>query len=130
MVSLTRTKPRGSQSFGCGKEGHFITNCLEVKIKKNDSSKFDKSKYKKNVGEAHLGQEWDKNEESSDSDEEVGLATMAIEVPTSKSSLFEDITDDEDDFTHTCFMTRGPKVDPKTPSLEHDVMLIVMMKKC
>ncbi|RCV21171.1 hypothetical protein SETIT_4G116900v2 [Setaria italica] len=43
--------------FGCGKEGHFLANCLEVKIKRNDSSKFDKRKHKKKVGEAHLGQE-------------------------------------------------------------------------
>ncbi|RCV20913.1 hypothetical protein SETIT_4G096100v2 [Setaria italica] len=71
--------------FGCGKEGHFIANCPEVKMKKNNSSKFDKSKYKKNVGESHL-----------------------------------DLTDDEDDFTHTCFMAREPKVDPKRPSVDDD----------
>ncbi|XP_034586557.1 uncharacterized protein [Setaria viridis] len=95
--------------FGCGKEGHFIANCPEVKVKRNDSSKHEKSKYKKKVGEAHLGQEWDSNEEISDSDEEVGVATMAFEASISKSSLFDDLTDDESGFTHTCFMARGPK---------------------
>ncbi|XP_072146573.1 uncharacterized protein [Setaria viridis] len=53
-------KKSKSPCFGCGKEGHFITDCLEAKHKKEGSSKFDKSKYKKKtVGEAHLGQEWD-----------------------------------------------------------------------
>ncbi|RCV30749.1 hypothetical protein SETIT_6G120300v2 [Setaria italica] len=43
--------------FGCGKEDHFIANCPNVKIKRNNTSKRDKSKYKKKIGEAHLGQE-------------------------------------------------------------------------
>lgn len=121
MVSLTRartrTKLRESQRrpwFGCGKEGHFIADCSDVKIKRKNSSKFDKSKYKrKTVGEAHLGQEYVSNKERSDSNEEVGLSTMVIRVSPSKSSLFEHLTNDEDDFTHTCLMA-SPKVDSET----------------
>ncbi|RCV21586.1 hypothetical protein SETIT_4G149700v2 [Setaria italica] len=71
--------------FGCGKEGHFIANCPDVKIMRNDISKHDKNKYKKKIGEAHFGQEWDSNEESSDSNEEVGVATMAFEAQSPNS---------------------------------------------
>jgi hypothetical protein len=35
------------------------------------------SKLEKEVGEAHLGDEWDSNEDSSDSNE-LGLATISI----------------------------------------------------
>jgi speckle-type POZ protein len=41
-------------------------------------------------------------------------------TPINKSSLFEDLTDDEDDFTHTCLMARGSKVDTPTPPLDDD----------
>jgi hypothetical protein len=50
----------------------------------------------------------------------VGLATISIGEPINKSSLFEDLTNDEDDFTHTCLMARGPKVDTPTPPLDDD----------
>jgi hypothetical protein len=50
----------------------------------------------------------------------VGIATISIGEPINKSSLFEYLTDDEDDFTHTCLMARGSKVDTPTPSLDDD----------
>jgi hypothetical protein len=47
--------------FGFKKIGHFIADCPEEKKKnknaKESSSKRDKPRYKKHVGEAHLGQE-------------------------------------------------------------------------
>ncbi|XP_004963733.1 uncharacterized protein LOC101782529 [Setaria italica] len=118
----SKTKRKSQRlCFGCGKKGHFIADYPKAKHKKEGSSKFDKSKYKKkNIGEAHLGQEWDSNEESSNSDKEVGLATMAIGVSTPKSSLFEDLTDNEDDFTHTCLMARGLNVDSDSPFHNND----------
>jgi hypothetical protein len=67
-----------------------------------------------------LGDEWDSNNDSSDSDDEVGLATISIGEPINKSSLFEDLTDDEDDFTHTCLMARGSEVDTPTLPLDDD----------
>jgi hypothetical protein len=67
-----------------------------------------------------LGEEWDSNDGSSDSDDEVGLATISIGEPINKSSLFEDLTNDEHDFTHTCLMARGSKVDTPTPPLDDD----------
>jgi speckle-type POZ protein len=88
-------------------------------VRRRDTNKNDKNK-KKEVGEAHLGEEWDSNGDSSDSDYEVGLATISIREPINKSSLFEDLIDDEDDFTHTCLMARGSKVDTPTPPLDDD----------
>ncbi|RLN39880.1 uncharacterized protein C2845_PM01G46370 [Panicum miliaceum] len=35
---------------------------------------------------------------------------MPLEAHTIKSSLFGDLTDDEDDFTHTYLMAKGPKL--------------------
>jgi hypothetical protein len=67
-----------------------------------------------------LGEEWDSNDDSTDFDDEVGLATISIGEPINKSSLFEDLTDDEDDFTHACLMARGSKVDIPTPPLDDD----------
>jgi hypothetical protein len=105
--------------FGCGKEGHFIAECRNIRVRRRDTNKDGKNK-KKEVGEAHLGEEWDSNDDSSVSDDEVGLATISIGEPINKSSLFEDLTDDEDDFTHTCLMARGSKVDTPTPPLDDD----------
>ena len=52
--------------FGCKKLEHFIADCPEEKKKnKNDkegSSKKERPRYKKQAGEAHLGQEWDSQE--------------------------------------------------------------------
>jgi hypothetical protein len=116
-VKTKRTSKR--PCFGCGKEGHFIAECPNIKMRRRDTNKNEKNN-KKEVGEAHLGEEWDSNDDSSDSDDEVGLATIFIGEPINKSSLFEDLTDDEDDFTHTCLMARGSKVDTPTPPLDDD----------
>jgi hypothetical protein len=116
-IKTKRTSKR--PCFGCGKEGHFIAECPNVKVRRRDTNKFGKNK-KKEIGEAHLGEEWGSNDDSSDSDCEAGLATISIGEPINKSSLFEDLTDDEDDFTHTCLMARGSKVDTPTPPLDDD----------
>jgi hypothetical protein len=110
-IKMKRTSKR--PCFGCGKEGHFIVECPNIKVRRRDNNKNDKNK-KKEVGEAHLGEEWDSNDDSSDSDDEVGLAIISIGEPINKSSLFED------DFTHTCLMARGSKVDTPTPPLDND----------
>jgi hypothetical protein len=90
-----------------------------IRVRRRDTNKTDKNK-KKEVGEAHLGEEWDSNDDSSDSDIKAGLATISIGEPINKSSLFEGLTDDEDDFTHICLMARGSKVDTPTPPLDDD----------
>jgi hypothetical protein len=116
-IKTKRTSKR--PCFGCGMEGHFIAESPNIKVRRRDTNKFDKNK-KKEVGEAHLGEEWDSNADSSDSDIEAGLATISIREPINKSSLFEDLTNDEDDFTHTCLMARGSKVDTLTSPLDDD----------
>jgi hypothetical protein len=99
--------------FGCKKIGHFIADCPEEKKKnknaKESSSKRDKPRYKKHVGEAHLGQEWDSNEESNSDNEDI--ATMAFKTLSShQPSLFEDLTDDEDQDQIMCLMAKNSKV--------------------
>jgi speckle-type POZ protein len=116
-IKMKRTSKR--PCFGCGKEGHFTVECPNIRVRRRHTNKTNKNK-KKEVGEAHLGEEWDSNDDSSDSDVEGGPATLSIGEPINKSSLFEDLTDDEDDFTHTCLMARGSKVDTPTPPLDDD----------
>ena len=64
----------------------FIAKCpyeiKENKHKKEKEDKADRRKSKKNMGEAHIGHEWDSSiESSSEKDEKV--ATIAIYEPSS-----------------------------------------------
>jgi hypothetical protein len=52
-IKTKRTSKR--PCFGCGKEGHFIAKCHNIKVRRRDTNKNDKNK-KKEVGEAHLGE--------------------------------------------------------------------------
>jgi hypothetical protein len=68
--------------YNCGKYGHYIANCPhehreEDDDKKEKSYKKDKHYKQKTYGEAHIGKEWDSNDESSDSDSD-GVMTVAI----------------------------------------------------
>jgi hypothetical protein len=99
--------------FGCKRIGHFIADCPEEKKKNKDtkesSSKRDKPRYKTLASEAHLGQEWDSNEESNSDNEDI--ATMAFKTFSShQPSLFEDLTDDEDQGPIMCLMAKNSKV--------------------
>jgi hypothetical protein len=83
----------------------------EKKKDKKEKKYFTKDKKffkKKQSGEAHLGKEWDSNDESSDSDEEE-VATLAL----NKTSLFPNLKDGKN-ITHTCLMARGGKRKVKT----------------
>ena len=80
----------------------------QIRITRTRVRRKEKGKSKtRHTGEAHLGIEWDSSDESTD-DEDV--ATIAMEARTTKSSLFGELTDDEDDFTHTYFMAKEAKV--------------------
>jgi hypothetical protein len=62
--------------YNCGMYGYYIANCPyerreeddDKKKKKEKSYKKDKHYKKKTYGEAHIGKEWDSDDESSDSD--------------------------------------------------------------
>jgi hypothetical protein len=87
--------------YNCGKHGHFIANFpFECMVDNDDKkkSKFykkdkgykrsDKPYKKKSYGEAHIGREWESNDESSNSDSD-GVATVAIKgTSSSAKSLF------------------------------------------
>jgi hypothetical protein len=52
-IKTKRTSKR--PCFGCGKEGHFIAECPNIKVRRRDINKNYKNK-KKEIGEAHLGE--------------------------------------------------------------------------
>jgi hypothetical protein len=43
-IKMKRTSKR--PCFGCGKEGHFIAECSNIKVRRRDTNKFDKNKKK------------------------------------------------------------------------------------
>jgi hypothetical protein len=98
--------------FGCKKIGHFFADCPDEKKKNKEtkeiSSKADKPRYKTRASEAHLGQEWDSNEESNSDNEDV--ATIAFKTSSHQPILFEDLTDDEDQGPIMCLMENNTKV--------------------
>jgi hypothetical protein len=117
--------------YGCGDIGHFIADCPNKNMKQK---KYDNKKYKgKKSGEAHLGEEWDSNDESEDEDKgKKGVASIAIQEtsPTiinkaSSTTLFTDVSSsprlfsnltDNDYYTPRCLMAKGDKVPPNSPT--------------
>jgi hypothetical protein len=75
--------------YNRGKYGHYIANCPhehrdeeDDKKKKHKSYKKDKYYKMKSYGEAHIGKEWDSDDESSDSNSDE-LATVSIKGSSS-----------------------------------------------
>jgi hypothetical protein len=105
-----KEKPRSKRvCYNYGKNVYFIAQCpYEQKEEDNDKrKKFDKC-YKKNkkytkkkpYGQAHVGQEWNSSDESSESESD-DLATIAIKGKASSSkSFFPKLS------KHTCLMTK------------------------
>jgi hypothetical protein len=117
-----KEKPRSKRvCYNCGKNRHFIAKCsYERKEEDNDKrNKFDKGykKYKKytkkkSYGQAHVGQEWNSSNESSETESDE-VATIAIKGKTSSSkSFFPKLS------KHKCLMTKEgrKKVKSNTPS--------------
>jgi hypothetical protein len=116
--------------YNCGKHGYFIANCpFERRIdeddkKKNKSYKKDKGYKrgdkpykKKSYGEAHIGQEWESNNESSNSNSD-GVATVVIKGTSSSSkSLFPKLNQGK----HTCHMVNESKSKVKTKGLSSPI---------
>jgi hypothetical protein len=100
--------------YNCGKYDHYIANCPyeyreeddDKKKKKAKSYKKDKHYKKKTYGEAHIGKEWDFDDESFNSDSDA-VATIAIKGSSSSSSksLFSNLNKGK----HTCLMTKESK---------------------
>ncbi|KAJ1254462.1 hypothetical protein BS78_K059000 [Paspalum vaginatum] len=110
-----KDKYKKRRCYECLEFRHYIADCLkkkeESKETKKDKYKEDKSKSYKNKrhGYAHIGDEWDSDDESSSSDEE-GVASIAIYKASSTPCLFTNHSDDEDDNTITCVMAKAKKV--------------------
>jgi hypothetical protein len=98
-------KPRSKRvCYRCGKSGHFIAKCPYTSDSDRDEDKkgkkkMEKKRYcKKKGGEAHVGQEWDSDESSTDSSSDEDTANIAI----NKGLLFPNVS-------HKCLMAKDDK---------------------
>jgi hypothetical protein len=87
----------------CGKSGHFIAKCPYTSDSDRDDDKKGKKKmekkyYKKKGGEAHMGQEWDSDESSTNSSSNEDAANIGI----NKGLLFPNVS-------HKCLMAKDDK---------------------
>jgi hypothetical protein len=78
-------KPRSKRvCYRCGKSGHFIAKFSYTSDRDRDDDKKGMKKmekkryYNKKGGEAHMGQEWDSDESSTDSSSNEDAANIAI----------------------------------------------------
>jgi hypothetical protein len=105
--------------YNYDKNGHFIAQCpYERKDEDNDKKKKrdkiykDKKSTKESYGQAHVGQEWNSSDESSESESD-DLASIAIKGESSSSkTLFPNLS------KHRCLMAKEgkKKVKPDAPS--------------
>ena len=118
---MTRNRTKKRACYNCGEYGHFIAECPHEKKENKDSKKNkeksqgkNKKMFKKRYsGQAHIGQEWDSNDESEDSDDE-GAANIAIKNSSSSNSLFPNIK--KKGAHHTCLMAKESKRKVKSKS--------------
>jgi hypothetical protein len=103
-------------SYNHGKNEHFIAQCPYERKDEDDEKKKKENGYKKDnmflkkksFGQAHIGQEWDSSDESSESESD-DLATIAMKGESSSNkSLFPNLS------KHTYLMTKGDKKNVKT----------------
>jgi hypothetical protein len=87
--------------YKCGKPGHFIAKCPMSNDSDRDNDNKGKRKekkyYKKKGGDAHVCQEWDSDESSTDSSNE-----DAANIAVNKGLLFPNVS-------HKCFMAKDSK---------------------
>jgi hypothetical protein len=95
--------------YNCGSTDHLYAKCPYEKKENNYKDKHKHKKKYKQLGGAHIGHEWDSTKESSD--EDVNVATMAIQKSSSTQRLFSNLSDDDDHHSsHICLMAKGEKV--------------------
>jgi hypothetical protein len=108
-----------------GKSGHFIAKCPICSGNDSDDDKKRKKKekkryYKKKGGDAHICQEWDSDESSTDSSSDEDAANIVV----NKGLLFPNVG-------HKCLMAkdgRKNKVHSKaTPNIQHLVMRVALV---
>jgi hypothetical protein len=119
-------KPRSKRvCYKCGKPGHFIAKCpMSSESDRDDDKKGKKKKkryYKKKGGDAHVYQEWDSDESSTDSSSDEDATNIAV----NKGLLFPNIG-------HKCFVAKDgkkKKVQSRaTPNIQHLVMRVALVK--
>jgi hypothetical protein len=97
-------KPRSKRvCYKCGKPGHFIAKCpLSSDSDRGDDKKGKRKEkkryYKKKGGDAHMCQEWDSDESSTDSSDDEDAANIAV----NKGLLFPNVD-------HKCFIAKDRK---------------------
>jgi hypothetical protein len=89
--------------YKCGKPGHFIAKCPISSDSDKDNDKKEKRKekkkyYNKKGGDAHVCQEWDSDESSTDSSSDEDAANIAV----NKGLLFPNVC-------HKCLMAKDGK---------------------
>jgi hypothetical protein len=124
--------------YNCNKNGYFIAQCpYERKDEDNDKKKkIDKSyKKDKNVtkkkpyGQAHVGQEWNSSDKSSESESD-NLATIAI---NGKSSSNKSLFPNPPKHTHVSWLRKAKRRQKSMPlplpsmSLVMKILSLVMM---
>jgi hypothetical protein len=119
-------KPRSKRvCYKCGKPGHFIAKCpMSSESDRDDDKKGKKKKkryYKKKGGDAHVYQEWDSDESSTDSSSDEDAANIVV----NKGLLFPNVG-------HKCFVAKDGKKNKvqsrATPNIQHLVMRVALVK--
>jgi hypothetical protein len=107
--------------YRCGKSGHFIAKCPISSESGRDKDKKGKKKryYKKKGGDAHICQEWDSDESSTDSSSDEDAANIAV----NKGLLFPNVG-------HMCLMAKDDKKKKvhsrSTPNILYRVTRVVL----
>jgi hypothetical protein len=96
-------KPRSKKvCYKCGKPGHFIAKCpISSDSDRGDDKKGkrkEKKRYYKKGGDAHVCQEWDSKESSTDSSSDEDVTNIAV----TKDLLFPNVG-------HKCLMAKDGK---------------------
>jgi hypothetical protein len=103
--------------YNYGSTNHFIASAhmrsRTTNTRKSERRTRPTTRKAENLGEAHIGHEWDSTIESS-SEEDEKVATIAINKPSSPPKLFTNLSGDDYYSPHICLMAKGEKVKSKS----------------